>query len=353
MSRRTPLRPPSWLPVDPYVMALLATVLLAALLPASGTAATVTDGAATGAVGLLFFLYGARLSTREALDGLRHWRLHLTVLVSTFVAFPLLGLATQGLVPSLLTPQLHSGLLFLCLVPSTIQSSIAFTSIARGNVPAAICAGSFSSLAGILLTPLLAALLLGQSAGGFSADSLVKIVLQLLVPFLAGQVLRRWTGGFRTRHKRLLGYVDRGSILLVVYTAFSEGMVAGVWHQVTPVRLGALLLVEAVLLAVMLTLTWYGPKRLGFGRADRIAIQFAGSKKSLAAGLPMASVMFGAQASLAVLPLMLFHQMQLMVCAVIAKRRAKDPQPVPPAPPALSRPPVPPAPSHPRATVRG
>lgn len=209
-------------------------------------------------------------------------------------------------------------------MPSTIQSSIAFTSIARGNVPAAICAGSFSSLAGIVLTPLLAALLLGNSAGGLSADALLRIVLQLLVPFLAGQFLRRWVGGFLARHKKVLGYVDRGSILLVVYTAFSQGMVAGIRHLVTPARLGLLLAVEAVLLAAMLTLTWYGSRRLGFDRADRIAIQFAGSKKSLAAGLPMASVLFGPQASLAVLPLMLFHQMQLMVCAVLAKRRAHD-----------------------------
>ncbi|MFF9909813.1 bile acid:sodium symporter family protein [Streptomyces sp. NPDC013457] len=330
MSRRTPLLP-SRLPVDPYIAALLATVGIAALLPASGAAATVADGASTAAIALLFFLYGARLSTREALDGLKHWRLHATVLAATFAVFPLLGLAAKGLVPAVLTPPLYSGLLFLCLVPSTVQSSIAFTSIARGNVPAAICAGSFSSLAGIVLTPLLAAVLLGGGAGGFSADSLLKIVLQLLVPFLAGQALRRWVGGFVVRRKKVLGYVDRGSILLVVYTAFSHGMVAGIWHQVTPVRLGLLLVVEAVLLAVMLALTWYGARRLGFGREDRITIQFAGSKKSLAAGLPMASVLFGAQASLAVLPLMLFHQMQLMVCAVVAGRRAHDPEQPPEA----------------------
>lgn len=327
MSRRTSSRPPFRLPVDPYVLVLLGTVLLAALLPASGTAADVAGGASTGAVALLFFLYGARLSAREALDGLRHWRLHTTVLAATFVVFPLLGLAAGGLVPAVLTPSLHDGLLFLCLVPSTIQSSIAFTSMARGNVPAAICAGSFSSLAGIVLTPLLAALLLGSGTGGFSADGLLRIVLQLLVPFLAGQLLRHWIAGFLARRRRLLGIVDRGSIVLVVYTAFSQGTVAGVWHQVTPVRLGALLLVEAVLLAVMLTLTWYGPAWLGFGRADRVAVQFAGAEKSLAAGLPMASVLFGAQASLAVLPLMLFHQLQLMVCAVIAERRARDPRP--------------------------
>ncbi|MFF3749025.1 bile acid:sodium symporter family protein [Streptomyces sp. NPDC002018] len=331
MNRRRTPRPhppfprpriPSWLPADPFVLSLLATVVLAALLPASGPAAEVADGASTGAVALLFFLYGARLSTREVVDGLRHWRLHATVLACTFVVFPLLGLAMGGLVPAVLTPQLYHGLLFLCLVPSTIQSSIAFTSLARGNVPAAICAGSFSSLAGLVLTPLLAALLIGGGAAGFSAGSLTGIVVQLLLPFLAGQALRRWVGALLTRHRKLLGLVDRGSILLVVYTAFGQGMVAGVWHRVTPAALAALLAVEAVLLAAMLTLSWYGAKRLGFARADRIAIQFAGSKKSLAAGLPMASVLFGPGASLAVLPLMLFHQMQLMVCAVIAKRRA-------------------------------
>ncbi|MFJ4438471.1 bile acid:sodium symporter family protein [Streptomyces sp. NPDC088923] len=311
------------LPLDPYVLSLLGTVLLAALLPARGGVADGVSGASTAAVALLFFLYGARLSTAEALDGLRHWRLHVTVLAATFLVFPLLGLAAYALRPWLLSPDLFTGFLFLTLVPSTIQSSIAFTSLARGNVPAAICAGSFSSLFGIVLTPLLAAALLGDS-GGFSAGALGRIAVQLLLPFLAGQFLRRWVGGFLTRHRKVLGYVDRGSILLVVYTAFSEGMVRGIWHQVTVPRLLALLVAEAVLLAAMLGLTWWGAGRLGFPRADRVAIQFAGSKKSLASGLPMASVLFGAHASLAVLPLMVFHQMQLMVCAVIARRRAAE-----------------------------
>ncbi|MHB9857934.1 bile acid:sodium symporter family protein [Streptomyces sp. YIM S03343] len=320
------LRLPKWLPIDPYILLLIGTVGVAALIPARGTGADIASGASTAAIALLFFLYGARLSTHEALEGLKHWRLHITVLAATFVVFPLLGLAARGLVPVFLSHDLYTGLLFLTLVPSTVQSSIAFTSIARGNVPAAICAGSFSSLVGIVVTPLLAAVLLGNSGGGFSTDSVVKIVFQLLVPFVAGQVLRRWIGGFVQRHKKVLGYVDRGSILLVVYTAFSEGMVQGIWHRVSPARLGGLLVVEAVLLGVMLTLTWFGARAMGFGREDRIAIQFAGSKKSLASGLPMAGVLFGAQASLAVLPLMLFHQMQLMVCAVIAKRRARDPE---------------------------
>lgn len=154
------------MPIDPYILLLLGTVGLAALLPARGTGADVASGASTGAIAFLFFLYGARLSTREAMDGVRHWRLHVTVLACTFVVFPLLGLASRGLVPVFLTDPLYQGLLFLTLVPSTIQSSIAFTSIARGNVPAAICAGSFSSLVGIVVTPLLAAALLGGGGAG-------------------------------------------------------------------------------------------------------------------------------------------------------------------------------------------
>jgi len=310
--------------VDPYVAALLGTVALAALLPASGQAAGVVEGAADLAIGLLFFLYGARLSTREAVHGLRQWKLHLVVGSSTFVLFPLLGLAAGGLVPFLLTNRLHTGVLFLCVVPSTVQSSIALTSTARGNVPAAICAGTYSSLAGMVLTPLLAAWLIGSTAG-FSADGLVRIATQLLLPFVAGQCLRRWIGGFTARHRRALGLLDRGSILLVVYTAFSRGMTEGIWQQITPVRLLGLLSVAGTLLAVALVTTSCAARRLGFSREDRVAIVFCGSNKSLATGLPMAAVLFGDSAGPVILPLMLFHQLQLMVCALIAARWARRP----------------------------
>ncbi|MGK4585659.1 bile acid:sodium symporter family protein [Kitasatospora sp. HPMI-4] len=320
------------LPFDPYLAALLGTVALAALLPASGAAATVVSDAADGAVALLFLLYGARLSTREALDGLKQWRLHGTVLAVTFVLFPLLGLASRALVPGLLSPQLYQGLLFLTLLPSTVQSSIAFTSIARGNAAAAVCSATFSSLVGIVLTPLLAAALL-STQGGISAGSVLGIVEQLLLPFLVGQLLRRWISGWMGRNRRVLGLVDRGSILLVVYSAFSAGVVGGIWSKLPLPRLGALLLVEAVLLAVALGCTVLVGRRLGFDRGDRIALVFCGSKKSLAAGLPMASVLFPGSAALMALPLMLFHQLQLMVCAVLARRWSAEalpePSPVP------------------------
>jgi len=311
----------SRLRVDPYIVALLLTVAVASLLPASGAVATGFGQATTIAIGLLFFLYGARLSTREALDGLRHWRLHGLVFLATFALFPLLGLLSRLLVPWALTPELWTGLMFLCCLPSTVQSSIAFTSIARGNVAAAICSASFSNLIGIVLTPLLVTLFLFTGTGGISLGAIRDITVQLLAPFVAGQLLRRWIGGFLTRHKKILGYVDRGSILLVVYAAFSEGVVAGIWGRLSWLSLAVLLVVNVALLAVVMVVTTVAARRLRFATEDEIAIVFCGSKKSLASGLPMGTVLFpAATVGLAVLPLMLFHQLQLMVCAWLARR---------------------------------
>ncbi|MGB6161182.1 MAG: bile acid:sodium symporter family protein [Pseudonocardiaceae bacterium] len=314
-------------------MALLATVAVASLLPARGVVATGFTYATTIAIGFLFFLYGARLSTRQAIDGLKHWRLHSVVLASTFLLFPLLGLAAKLLVPGVLTPELYAGLMFLCCLPSTVQSSIAFTSIAKGNVAAAICSASLSNLIGIGLTPLLVALLLSTGSNGdrVSLDSVRDIIVQLLVPFVAGQLLRRWIGGFVTTHKKVLGYVDRGTILLVVYAAFSRGVAAGIWGRLTPMSLMLLLVVNTVLLAIVMMTTTMAARRLSFSPEDETAIVFCGSKKSLASGVPMAIVLFPATTvSLTVLPLMLFHQIQLMVCAWLARRyaaRSEAPQP--------------------------
>jgi sodium/bile acid cotransporter 7 len=313
------------LKLDPFVLSILGAVAVACLLPARGGAAPIAEDATKVAVGLLFFLYGARLSPAEAWAGLKHWRLHLTVFAATFGMFPLLGLLGRFLVPFALTPQLYLGVLFLCTLPSTVQSSIAFTSIAKGNVAAAICSASFSSLIGIVLTPLLVSALINTGGGSaFSASSVLDIVEQLLLPFLLGQLARRWIAGWIIRHKPALTIVDRGSILIVVYAAFSAGVVAGIWHQLTLFRFGALLVVNAALLGVALLITSQAAKRLGFDREDRITIVFCGSKKSLAAGLPMATVLFASQGAgavgLIVLPLMLFHQIQLMVCAALARR---------------------------------
>jgi len=308
--------------IDPYLLAIVAMVALASVLPARGAAAVGFGHATTIAIGLLFFLYGARLSREAVVQGLSNWRLHATILLSSFVLFPLLGIGFRVLSPELLSPQLYYGLLLLCTLPSTVQSSIAFTSIAGGNVPAAVCAASASSLLGIVVTPLLVGLLM-HAHGGVSLDAGEAIVLQLLVPFVAGQIARRWIGAFLLRHKALTALVDRGSILLIVYAAFSEGVVNGIWHQLDLRSLALLVLADAALLALVLAITTFGSRWLGFSREDEIAIVFCGSKKSLAAGIPMVNVLFPAHAvGLIVLPLMLFHQIQLMVCATLARRYA-------------------------------
>jgi sodium/bile acid cotransporter 7 len=309
--------------VDQYLLAILATVALASILPARGQTAVVVSDTSQGAIALLFFLYGARLSSRAALDGLRNWRLHLTVSTSTFVLFPLIGLTCRLLDPWLLPPSLYFGVMFMCVLPSTVQSSIAFTSIARGNVPAAICSASLSNLAGIVLTPLLAALLLGSSVH-VTPSEIGRIAAQLLLPFVLGQLTRRWIGAFLVSHPRQTGLVDRGSVLLVVYSAFSAGVVGGIWHQITLAQLAAVLAVDAAILATVLRATMWASGRLGFPMADRIVVIFCGSKKSIATGIPMAAVLFaGKDVSLIVLPAMLFHQIQLMVCAILSRRYAR------------------------------
>ena len=307
---------------DNFTLAIAAAVAIASLFPAVGAAGEVLHYVTIFAIALLFFLHGARLSRQAALAGALHWRLHLIVLAATFVLFPILGLILRTLLGPVLPDSLLVGLLFLCLLPSTVQSSIAFTSIAHGNIAAAVCAASLSNLLGIFITPALVALLMNLK-GGVSLHAVVDIILQLLAPFLAGHLLRPWIGDFVARHRYALGYVDRGSILLVVYSAFSEAVANGLWHVLGAADLVKLLLVCALLLAAALLVTVFVARRLGFARADEIVIVFCGSKKSLASGVPMAGVLFPlAQVGMIVLPLMLFHQIQLMVCAALAKRYA-------------------------------
>ncbi|HEX3993762.1 MAG TPA: bile acid:sodium symporter, partial [Acetobacteraceae bacterium] len=199
----------SRLNIDPYIAAIVGMVGLASLAPLHG-AATIAGGYATkAAIALLFFLHGAKLAPRAALAGAQNWRLHAVVLVASFMLFPVLGMTARALAPQLLPPALWSGLLLMCMLPSTVQSSIAFTSIARGNVPAALCAATTSNILGMALTPLLAGLLL-HTHGGFSAGAIGDIALQLLLPFIAGQVARPWIGDWVGRNRLLLGLVDRG-----------------------------------------------------------------------------------------------------------------------------------------------
>ncbi len=314
------------LPVDPYLLMLIGSVALAFAFPARGQGRVAVDLGVNGAVAALFFLYGARLSPATVWEGVTHWRLQLLVFASTFILFPIIGLAIGALVRPYFPADVTLGLMFVCVLPSTVQSSIAFTSIARGNVPAALCSASLSNMVGVVVTPLLVSLMF-STHGGLSSSALSDVALQILLPFALGQAVRRWTSEWLARHRVITAVVDRGSILLIVYAAFSAGVVAGVWGQLSMGNLAAVLSLDLVMLGAVLVATTLASRWLGFSKADEIAIVFCGSKKSLASGVPMANILFAGHAvGLIVLPLMIFHQAQLFVCATLARRYASRPE---------------------------
>ncbi|HBF32228.1 bile acid:sodium symporter family protein [Rhizobium sp.] len=309
---------------DTFTLLLICTVALASILPIHGIAAEYFGQATKIAIAALFFLHGARLSRDVVLAGLLHWRLHLLILAVSFALFPVLGYGLGIFMNGLLPPALVLGVMYICVLPSTVQSSIAFTSMAGGNVPAAICAASASNIFGMVLTPLLCGLLFSAGGhGGVSLDAVLQIFVQLLLPFIVGQLLQPWIGHWVRARKSLLMPIDRGSILMVVYGAFSEAVIEGIWRSYSVGDIAIVVAIDVVLLALVLVGTMFGSRALGFSRPDEITITFCGSKKSLASGVPMASAIFAGQSVGAiVMPLMLFHQIQLMACAVIAQRYA-------------------------------
>jgi solute carrier family 10 (sodium/bile acid cotransporter), member 7 len=316
--------------LDTYFFLLIGTVGLASVLPARGVWTEVVSKLSFFGVALLFFLYGAKLNPRAIAAGIANWRLQSLIGLLTYAAFPIVGFGVAFLVAPYTTPEIAKGIVFLSILPSTVQSSIAFTGLARGNVPAAVCAATLSSLGGVVLTPVLAAVLLQSGSGGFSWDTMINIAVQILLPFALGQLARPKIGRWTEQHKRFTLTVDRSAILLIVYSAFSAGVVAGIWQSVGTNTLAIIVGINIVMLAVLLVTSTLAGTMIGLSREDRMAALFCGSTKSLATGLPIANILFAGQAiSVIVLPLMLFHQIQLLTCAVIAQRHGQRLDPVP------------------------
>jgi sodium/bile acid cotransporter 7 len=311
---------------DPFVPAVLVTLLLATLWPATGAAGEVIDSLATAAVMLLFFLHGAKLPRKNLVAAITHWRLHLLILGSTFLLFPLMGLALTKLWPSLLPSDLWAGVLFLCALPSTVQMSIAFTSMARGNVAASVTSAAASNLLGVVITPLLAgALLQAQGDGEVPLSGIWKVVGQLLLPFVAGHLLRPLLADWAARNKQLITWSDRLTILLAVYAAFSAAVIDGIWVELPVATLLILAAVCAVMLTLAMLFTYRGARLAGFSATDCRSVLYCGSFKSLVSGVPMARVLFpSAEIGAMILPIMIYHQMQLMVSATLAPRQAKS-----------------------------
>lgn len=312
---------------DWFLCGMLLAVVLAWLFPHFGaTGGAMHAGLVTNiGVFVVFFLHGINLSSEQIRHGLKNWRLHIMVQAFTFVVFPLLWLASDKAFGAFIPATLMLGFLYLAALPSTISSSVALTGSAGGNVPAAILNASLSSVLGIFITPFLCALVVGEGSGGIDlGETLLDLCGMLLLPLVLGQLLRPLFGKFFGRHKRYTNLIDKAVILLLVYAAFCNSMVSGLWQQqglsVLAIAFGG----SAVLLALILLLTTRTAKVLDFNHADKVAAVFCASKKSLAAGAPMAALIFGNNPGLGLilLPIMIYHPLQLIVCSIMAESYA-------------------------------
>lgn len=313
--------------VDTFTLLLLGAIVLASFLPVKGGAADLLATVGTLAVALLFFLHGAALSREQIVAGATHWRLHILITSLTFVFFPLAVLPINGIsdfAPKWMPEDLGLGFLYLGVLPSAVSSSIAYTAMARGNVPAAICSAAASNVFGMMLTPFLLLLLVSTSGGGnFSvAEALKDIVFQLLLPFAAGHALRPLLGGFLGRNEGLMSRYDQCVIWLIVYSAFSHSVESGLWQNLPVSAIVLTIVLCFALLGFFMVMARFLVRRFGFSLEDEAAVVFCGSKKSLASGLPMAKVLFSGHPGfgMIVLPIMCYNQIQVIVGAILAQK---------------------------------
>lgn len=272
---------------------------------------------------LIFFLHGTALSFANLKAGALRWPVHLVVQASTFLLFPLIGLIIFASGRGVLPEDLRLGFFFLCALPSTVSSSVAMTAAARGNVPAAVFNATLSSLIGIFITPLWIALVMKSGGESFPLGPVIlDLLLWLALPLAIGQICRMWLAGWAARNKPLIGMVDRGTVLLLVYTSFCDSVKRGIWSGQSPTMLLTTLGVSFALFWVIFWIVKWGTKELGFSEPDRITSIFCGSKKTLASGVPMAALIFGSNPGIGMilLPLMIYHAMQLVICGWMAGR---------------------------------
>lgn len=277
-------------------------------------------------VALIFFLHGLLLSFAALRAGALNWRLHAVVQGCTFLLFPLIGIGLSALLATRLAPDLNLGVFFLCALPSTVSSSVAMTAAARGNVAGAVFNATLSSLLGVVLTPAWLAWVMNASGAARPLGPVVLDLLQWLVlPLALGQCVRPVLGAWALRHKAKLSMVDRLTILLLVYTSFCDSFAQGIWTAHAAGQVVLVGVVCALLFTGVMLVTSGMARVLGFSREDRIAAMFCGSKKTLASGVPMAKVIFGAHPGLGLilLPIMIYHPLQLIICGLLAQRWGK------------------------------
>lgn len=310
---------------DLFVLYIILAVVLANFIPVTSHYETTFRYITQGAVSILFFIHGAKLSTQDISKGLTNWKTHVLILGLTFLVFPLLGMVLSVLPNCFLHPSIYNGFLFLCVLPSTIQSSIIFTSTARGNVATAMGAASISSLLGVFISPFLANILLETQ--GISTDiytCVQDILVELMLPFVLGHLCRPFLDQFIKKYPQFIKQIDQSSIILIVYTSFSKAIINGLWTNVAVFDIFVIIMISCFILLAVIFLSKKLSKLLKFSTEDQIATLFCGSKKSMVNGIPMANVIFPAHlVGTMILPLMIFHQIQLIISAIIAQKYAQ------------------------------
>ena len=309
---------------DPFVLVILGALLLGWLLPLSGAEMAAGQNVIFAGVFALFFLHGLRLPRAELVKAAQHWQLQAAMMAFIFIAMPLAGWGIATVAGGALPAALLAGVIFVAILPSTVQSAISYSSISGGNVAASVIASALSNLAGIIVTPVLAALLMGAAGAQMGADVVVKIATMLLLPFALGQAAQGMLGAWAVRQKALLSLFDKSVILLAVYSSFAGAVGTGQLMLLDGPVMTALVLALSFLLIFAFTGAMLLGGVLRFARADRISLLFAGAHKSIATGAPLAAILFGADAGLIILPAILYHVAQLILSAPLSARLARS-----------------------------
>lgn len=314
--------------LDNFVLAIVAVIVFAYFFPQWGSknSAIPIDLISTIGVSLIFFFYGLKLSPDKIKSGLKNWKLHVLIQLSTFVLFPLLVIAFYPLVASDHARTIWLAILFMAALPSTVSSSVVMVSIAKGNIPAAIFNASISGIIGIAITPLWMGLFLAKSSGDFNLGSIyLKLITEIIVPVALGIALQRFGGHLASKYGKQLSLFDKSVILLIIYKSFSGSFEEGIFRSVSALDFSIIFFAVFALFFLVYWLTGFMARRLDFNTEDLITARFCGTKKSLVHGTVFSKILFGNSASVGIilLPLMLFHAIQILIISIFATSLAK------------------------------
>jgi sodium/bile acid cotransporter 7 len=309
--------------INVFFLCLVATVFLAWLFPEFGSANSAMPlRQITGyGVSVIFFFYGVQLDFKSLVEGLRNWKLHLTVQSTTFILFPLFAAIIVYFFGKV-NEQLWLGFFYLCALPSTVSSSVVMVSIAGGNVAAAIFNASLSSIIGIFMTPVWMSFYNVQAGSDVAlSDAIGKLCIQVLVPVIVGMLFHSRIGAWVLKYKTWLRFTDQFIILLIVFTAFAESFLGKMFDSFSAQQIVLLGIAMLAFFLVMAAIMFLVSSSLRFSIADRITVIFCGSKKSLVQGAVMGRVLFPDPVVFGVilLPLMLYHALQLMAGSMLAQ----------------------------------